>query len=102
MAEPISAQTVEHIARLARLQMDADDVRRCQGDLSAILDYVAQLNEIDTAGVEPTAHPSARHSVWRDDRPGECYEPDVALGNAARRDGPFFAVPKVLDTEGAP
>ncbi len=97
MLNQICRVDVEHIAKLARLKLSEQEIDRYQRDLSAILEYVGQLNELDTDNVEPTAHPLPVHTVLREDEVGLSYEPDKALQNAPHRDGSFFAVPKVLD-----
>ncbi len=96
MADKITRVDVEHIAKLARLKMSPEELQRYQNDLSAILDYMDQLNELNTENVEPTAHPLPVHTVLREDEVSSSYEPDQALRNAPKRDGSFFAVPKVL------
>jgi len=65
--------------------------------LSAVLDYVKKLNELDTTGVEPTAHAVPLRNVLREDknRPGMGVQ--TVLRNAPDRDGPFFKVPRVIE-----
>ena len=97
MPDKICRVDVEHIAKLARLKLSEQEIERYQRELSAILEYVDQLNELDTDNVEPTAHPLPVHTVLREDEIAPSYEPDKALQNAPQRGGSFFAVPKVLD-----
>ena len=97
MPNKICRVDVEHIAKLARLKLSEQEIDRYQRDLSAILEYVDQLNELDTDNVEPTAHPLPIHTVLREDTIAPSYETDKALQNAPHRGGSFFAVPKVLD-----
>ena len=73
------------------------DVARYAGQLTAILGYVAQLKAVDVTGAEPMAHPLHLKNVMREDVVTASLPVDVALANAPERDGPFFAVPKVLD-----
>ena len=101
MADKITRVEVEHIAKLARLQLSADEQTRYQQDLCSILKYVDQLNELDTENVEPTAHPLPLHTVLREDDAAPTYDPDTALQNAPARDGSFFTVPRVLDQNGS-
>ncbi len=93
----IDNQQVAAIARLARLALSADEQVRCGADLSRILEYMDQLNEIDTTDVLPTAHPLPVCNVWRDDRAEASYDAERALANAPARDHDFFLVPRVLD-----
>lgn len=94
--------TVTHIAALARIRLDAAELEPLAADLSQILAWVEQLNEVDTAGVEPMASVAATGLPMRDDRvtDGDCRE--AILGNAPRPapaaiDQGFFAVPKVIE-----
>ena len=68
-----------------------------QSQLSAILDYVAQLNELDTEGVEPLAHPLPVANVFRPDEPVPSISPDAALQNAPNRVVNYFGVPAVFE-----
>ncbi len=88
---------VRHVAHLARLELTDEQVDRLSVELSAILDYVAQLDRVNTEGVEPTAHPLPIRNVLRDDLVSTSLDPQIALGNAPDREGTFFRVPKVLD-----
>jgi aspartyl-tRNA(Asn)/glutamyl-tRNA(Gln) amidotransferase subunit C len=62
---------------------------------------MAQLNELDTSEVEPTAHALPVINVFREDSPGPSIDPGLALDNAPQREQTFFRVPKVLDQDGA-
>ncbi len=101
MPKIISESDVRHIAHLSRLNPTDDEVKLFAGQLSAILGYVEQLNEVDTSDVPPTAHALPVSNVFREDVPGKCLAPDEALANAPARDGNFFAVPKVLEQDSA-
>jgi len=97
MAGKIDEALVRHIAHLSRLKPSDDEVRLFSEQLSRIVEYVEKLNELDTEGVEPTAHALPIRNVFRDDVPTKPFTPGQALANAPQRDGNFFAVPKVLD-----
>lgn len=101
MGTRISDEDVRHIAHLARLKPGEDEVRLFSVQLSAILEYIEQLNEVDTTDVPPTAHALPVSNVFRADLPRPSLTPDQALANAPARDGSFFAVPKVLDQDSA-
>jgi aspartyl-tRNA(Asn)/glutamyl-tRNA(Gln) amidotransferase subunit C len=95
----IDADQVRHVAHLARLKLTDEEVERFAGQLSAILDYVEQLNEVDTTDVPPTAHALPIHNVLRDDVAQPSLTPDEALANAPQREGDYFALPKVLEQD---
>lgn len=93
--------TVRHVAHLARIAVTDEEVRLFGAQLSKILDYVNQLNELDTSGVTPTAHPHDAANVFAPDVPRTPWTPDQALLNAPARHGDFFRVPRVLDQSDA-
>ena len=95
----LSLDEVRKVARLARLELPEDDLVRMQAQISAILDYVAQLNELDTEGVEPLAHPLPVQNVFRPDEEAPSLPPDAALQNAPNRVDNYFGVPAVFDTD---
>ncbi len=89
----ISRDDVLHVARLARLELTGAEVERFQEQLSAILDAVGTVAELDLTGVEPTSHPLDVVNVWAEDAPRPSLPVDEALANAPDRDGRFFRVP---------
>ncbi len=93
----ITKQEVDHVAKLARLQL-SDQARDTFTDqLSNILTYVEQLNELDTKGVEPTSHVLDIKNVMRDDVPGESISQDRALANAPDKAAGHYRVPKIIE-----
>lgn len=101
MPAKIDEKQVRHIAHLARLKLSDAEVTRFGEQLSGILEYVEKLGEVDTDGIEPTAHALPVNNVFRNDVPAPSYSPDQALANAPAKDSPYFKVPKVLDQETA-
>jgi aspartyl-tRNA(Asn)/glutamyl-tRNA(Gln) amidotransferase subunit C len=89
----ISREEVLHVARLARLELTDDEVTRFQEQLSAILDAVSKVSELDLADVPPTSHPLEIANAWAEDVPHECLTPDEAFANAPDRDGDYFRSP---------
>ncbi|MBX5464083.1 MAG: Asp-tRNA(Asn)/Glu-tRNA(Gln) amidotransferase subunit GatC [Clostridia bacterium] len=96
----ISPDEVRHVARLARLALDEGEVERLAGELGAILEYVAQLQRVETAGVPPTAHVLDQVNALREDEPGPGLEREVLLEEAPDREGPFWRVPRVIGEGG--
>ena len=99
----ISEAQVAHVARLARLALDADEQRRLTEQLNAILTYMAQLNEVPTEDVEPTAHVFDLVNVYRADaarrRAGgtRLASQGAALSNAPETAQGFFVVPRIVE-----
>ncbi|MEA3489116.1 MAG: Asp-tRNA(Asn)/Glu-tRNA(Gln) amidotransferase subunit GatC [Candidatus Omnitrophota bacterium] len=102
MKEKVSQKTitediVRYVARLSRLNLDEKDVAKFQAQLSGILDYIAQLNEVDTEDTLPTTHVlSSMKNVFREDERTESLPPEEALSNAPSRKDNFFKVPRIL------
>ncbi len=100
MAKRIDEEQVRKVAKLGRLELSDAEVEEFAGQLSAILEYVEKMNELDTDGVEPLAHCLAVSNVFRDDVVAESLGTEKTLANAPERDGEFFKVPKILDEGG--
>ena len=95
----LSLEEIRHVAALARLGMDEDELERMQESLSSILDHIDMINELDTDSIDPTAQVVAMDNVWREDEAEESFSQETALENAAdSRDG-FFAVSAVMGSE---
>jgi aspartyl-tRNA(Asn)/glutamyl-tRNA(Gln) amidotransferase subunit C len=98
VAEPkISLKDVEHVARLARLELSDADKERMRRELDSILSYIDKLRALDTEGVEPTSHAIPMTNVMRDDAPRPSLPQDVMLANAPERSGEFFRVPRIIE-----
>ena len=93
----ISRETVEHVARLARLGLTEDELDRMQEQLSHILETIEQLRDVDTSSVGPTASVIALENVMRDDVARAPMTRGAALANAPRREGDPLRVPTVLE-----
>jgi aspartyl-tRNA(Asn)/glutamyl-tRNA(Gln) amidotransferase subunit C len=93
----LDAATVRRIARLARIRVDDAEVVTLQAELNAILGYVAQLNEVDVAGVEPLSGGAQMAMRLREDVVSDGEMAEQILANAPDREGRFFAVPKVVE-----
>jgi aspartyl-tRNA(Asn)/glutamyl-tRNA(Gln) amidotransferase subunit C len=92
----ISRAEVEHIASLARLELAEDEIEQLQTDLSQILEYVDQLNEVDTTEVLPTAHVVAQEDVLRQDVARQSLSTEEVLANAPEAEEGYFRVHAVL------
>lgn len=93
----LTAQQVEWVAHLARLELAQADLEIMAQQLSPVLDYVNQLQKVNTDGVEPLAHPLPLQNVFREDVPGPSLPVDSALANAPERHDNFYSVPAVLE-----
>jgi aspartyl-tRNA(Asn)/glutamyl-tRNA(Gln) amidotransferase subunit C len=92
----ISKDQVEHVAKLARLEISEAEKDAFSRQLSAVLTYVEKLNSLDTTGVEPTATVLEQTNVFREDRPRPSLPVESALANAPEQEAGFFCVPRIL------
>ena len=96
---PLSLSEVEHVAELARLSLTDEEKRLFRDQLSAILDYAAVIQDVDTSAIPPTATVLPLRSVMRDDVARPSLHQDDVLANAPdARDG-FFAVRAILQKQ---
>ena len=96
MAGRISRDDVSHVAALARLRLDDDELDRFTDQLAAVLDHAADVASLDTSGVPPTAHPLPLANVLRDDEAVAGLDRDDVLAQAPMADGGRFRVPRIL------
>ena len=93
----ITRETVLHVARLARLELAADEVTSMQESLDKIIGYVETLGELSMDGVPETAHVAAERAPLRQDELVPSLETETATAEAPRRAGGAFAVPAFVD-----
>jgi aspartyl-tRNA(Asn)/glutamyl-tRNA(Gln) amidotransferase subunit C len=93
----LTADQVRWVAHLARLELSPAELEMMTRQLSAILDYVSQLQQVNTENVEPLAHPLPLQNVFRDDEPAPSLPAAAALANAPDRHDDFYGVPAVLE-----
>lgn len=92
----IEQERVEHVARLARLDLRDDEVEQLTRELGAILDAVSKVAELDLADVPPTSHPLDLVNAWAEDEPHDSLPVADALANAPAREGDLFRVPPTV------
>jgi aspartyl-tRNA(Asn)/glutamyl-tRNA(Gln) amidotransferase subunit C len=92
----ISQQQVEHVAKLARLELSEDEKATFTRQLRSILTYIDELKTVDTSGVEPTTTVLPTENVFREDEVRPSLAPEQALANAPDQADGFFRVPRIL------
>ncbi len=97
MVKKIDQNQVRKVARLSRLELTEAEVEEFTGQLSAILDYMEKMNELDTTDAQPLAHCLPVSNCFREDVVKKSLGTEKTLANAPQRDGEFFKVPKILD-----
>ena len=92
----ITTAEVEHVAHLARLNLSAEELEKMTTQLDTILSYVAQLEELDTEGIEPITHAFAITNAFREDLVLESLKPQESLRNCAHKNNEAFIVPRII------
>jgi len=95
--EKITIKEVEHVANLARLEFSDEEKNKLAMHLAEILDYIDQLNKLDTENVEPTSHVIPVKNVVRPDVVKPSLKQDEALSNAPSNVEGLFEVPKIVE-----
>jgi aspartyl-tRNA(Asn)/glutamyl-tRNA(Gln) amidotransferase subunit C len=88
---------IEHVARLARLELTDEETARLKVELGAILEHAARVGEVAAEEVPPTAYAIARANVVREDVPEPCLPVEEALRNAPDREGDRIKVPRITE-----
>ncbi len=88
---------VTHVARLARLNLTAEETQLFQEQLGRVLEYAGKLREADTSGIEAASEGGPNNDPWREDEPRPWFTAEEALSNAPREANDLFIVPKVVE-----
>ena len=92
-----SKETLEHISKLALLELTGEEKEKMANELGDILDYFKKLNDLDTKNVEPTTHPiEGLKNVFREDTPWKSLSNEEATNNAKHTKEGYFKAPRIL------
>ena len=97
----VQPNDIKHVAKLAKLEIEASKIADFTTEFNAIIDFVEQLAEVDTTGVEPTYHGNQLLNVFREDVAKPGVERDVMLANAKTTKDGFIQVPAIMESEEA-
>lgn len=92
----VTKNDVEHIAKLAKLEIKEYEINEFTSQLNQVLEYVDKLNELDTENVEPLSHPVEGENVFREDILKNSISTNDALKNSVSKTEEYFKVPKVI------
>lgn len=92
----ITVEEIEHVAKLARLEVSTEEKQNLTEQLNEILLYMEKLNELDTMGVDPTSHVVDLHNAFRADAVKESLPREQTLDNAPEANEAQFVVPRVI------
>lgn len=93
----ITKETIEHVANLARLNLNDEEKKKLTAEMAGIISYVDKLNELDTSDISPTAYANQKRNVFRDDDVEKSYDREKILANAPSTENGCFKVPKVVE-----
>ena len=93
----ITENDIQTVANLSRLKIRPDESAKILSQLNDILNYVENLNSIDTTNIEPTTYALPMQNVFREDKIKPSLERELALSNAPLKDDGYFKVPRVLE-----
>jgi aspartyl-tRNA(Asn)/glutamyl-tRNA(Gln) amidotransferase subunit C len=93
----ITPEIVEHVAGLARLDLDEEETLKMQSQLGDILEYIGLIEELDLADVPPTSHVIEMVNVMREDEGRPSLPVEKGLANAPEREGTAFRVPRIIE-----
>ena len=93
----INREVISKLASLSKLNFNENEMDLISKDLSKMLDFINQLENLDTSGVEPLIHINEEANIWREDQIDDMLSQKAALLNSPTKDGTYFKLPKVLD-----
>jgi aspartyl-tRNA(Asn)/glutamyl-tRNA(Gln) amidotransferase subunit C len=95
--EEFSKESIDHISKLALLDLSEEEKEKLSKELGEILDYFKKLDDLDTDDVEPTTHPiDGLQNVFREDEPWESLSNEEALKNTKHKKDGYFKAPRIL------
>jgi aspartyl-tRNA(Asn)/glutamyl-tRNA(Gln) amidotransferase subunit C len=94
---PVTKEDIIRTANLARLRLSEEELEAMTSTLSKVFQYIDQLHEVDTEGVEPLHHVLDMHNVMDDDVPHQCFTREEALEGAPDRTEEYFRLPRVVN-----
>ena len=93
----INQNVISKLARLSKLKFNEDEMKLISNDLSKMLDFINQLQDLDTEGIDPLIHMNEEINNWREDKVQDMISQEEALSNSPVKDGTYFKLPKVLE-----
>jgi aspartyl-tRNA(Asn)/glutamyl-tRNA(Gln) amidotransferase subunit C len=93
----LDKETIKHVAHLARIELQPNELEKLSGELHEILGFIDKLKDLNVEQVMPASHILPISNVLREDKPHISLSPEKALENAPRTKGNFFSVPKIIE-----
>lgn len=93
----INKEVITKLSSLSKLKFDKEETKLISEDLTKMVNFINQLKELDTDGLEPLIHVNEEINNWREDKLAEVLDQEKALSNSPSKDSTYFKLPKVLD-----
>ncbi len=93
----INQNVISKLARLSKLKFNEDEMKLISKDINKMLEFINQLQDLDTEGIDPLIHVNEEINNWREDQVQGMISQEEALSNSPVKDGTYFKLPKVLD-----
>ena len=93
----INKEVITKLSSLSKLKFNQEETELISEDLSKMVNFINQLNELETDGIEPLIHMNEEVNNWREDKLGDVLDQEKALANSPVKDSTYFKLPKVLD-----
>lgn len=93
----INKDVITKLSALSKLKFNKEEAELISEDLSKMVNFINQLNELETDGIEPLIHMNEEVNNWREDKLGDVLDQEKALANSPVKDSAYFKLPKVLD-----
>tara|TARA_B100000965_G_scaffold402228_1_gene427707 strand:- start:1208 stop:1501 length:294 start_codon:yes stop_codon:yes gene_type:complete len=93
----VNKELIAKLSNLSKLKFNKEETKLISEDLSKMVNFINQLNELETDGIEPLIHMNEEINNWREDKLGEVLSQEKALSNSPVQDSTYFKLPKVLD-----
>ena len=93
----INKEVITKLSDLSKLKFNKEEAKLISEDLSKMVNFINQLNELETDGIEPLIHMNEEVNNWREDKLGDVLDQEKALANSPVKDSTYFKLPKVLD-----
>ena len=93
----INKEVITKLSGLSKLKFNNEEAELISEDLSKMVNFINQLNELETDGIEPLIHMNEEVNNWREDKLGDILDQEKALANSPVKDSTYFKLPKVLD-----
>ena len=92
----LSEEEVKHVAKLAKLTLTEEEIKKFQSQLSEVLNYVDVLKKLETKEIEPTSQVTGLENIFRDDETGLCLQQKEVLSNAKEKNNGLFVIEAIF------